>query len=131
VIEHHSQLRVARDELAQRRQVARQDQCVEHQAAIDHRLEGRRQVPAEHPLRVRDVLDHGPQTHELVVGRERGDRVGGVRGFEVGPADDARDEVVRVRELQQVARLGHGGGGLHEDRRADAGASQRRREIRR
>ena len=53
----------------------RQHQRVEHQSVIDHGFEGGRELFLQHPLRVRDVLDHRPQAHEAGVGGERGDGI--------------------------------------------------------
>ena len=94
VIEHHREIRITRRELEQRRQVFRQHQRIEHQAVIDHGFEGRREPGVEHPVGIRDVLDHGPQADELRIRGELGDGVRGVGALEIHPAHDAGDERV-------------------------------------
>ena len=95
----------------------------------DHRLERRRERRPREPVVVGDVLHHRAQADEAGFPREPRDRLGRIRGIEVDPADDARDERRRARKVEQEPRLGDRRRGLHEDGSRDAVAREDRGEV--
>ena len=76
-------------------------------------------------LRLRDVAD----AYELRVARERLEIGARATRLQIHPADDARDEGMRVGEREQPPRLVERVRRLHRDALGETGALQRRREI--
>ena len=60
---------------------------------------------------------------------ESRDAIGGVRRFEIDPANHALDEIVLVGKGQHEAGFGFGGRCLHQHRAVDAFRRQERQQV--
>jgi hypothetical protein len=105
VIDDDAQSRVAFCERSQRNQLRRQNERIERQFVIDHRACGNVVGLVVRPTVVGQVLQHGTQAFQQPVRSERCDLVGRVATRHVDPSDDPENEVVVLRQSQQVLRV--------------------------
>jgi hypothetical protein len=120
VIDHHRQVRQLLRERRRVLQVLDVEEQVERDLVLLEDLEAPDDVVADDEvvvgLALRDVAD----ADELLLGLELDDLLLALGAREVDPADDAQDEGVLLREVEDPAVLAEVVLGLDEDRAVDA-----------
>ncbi len=120
VIHDHRQVRMAIQHRQQCRQLRGPHERVEAQPQPGQGRQRAADLGAQDPRRVGQVLQHRPHALQQRVARQSRQRGNGLGGAQVGPAHDTFDDAAAVpRDIEQIPRLGDGGGRLHEHRRRD------------
>ena len=132
MVDHEPHARKVAHQREGGRQLARAHEDIVREADLSHGRHPPAHVGSAEPLGVGFVVHLVTDPDELRAARsgaERGELLGQVRRGEVDPADDARDELVRRRGGEELARLAEARDRLHEDRAIDAVRREERPQI--
>ena len=119
VVDDRPEVGVAPEEGEEVVEMERKPEGVEGEVEVDEGSVGPLHVAPQHPVRVREVLDHGAHRGELRMAGEPFQMPAMLGVLEVHPPDDGGGRPGRVRDPEQVLRLLDARGGLHHDGRLD------------
>jgi hypothetical protein len=109
--------------------LARFDENVVAETALDRRPDPAHEVRCQQEIVVRLVLDDMPKANQLGRSQPSLQPLGNIAGPQIDPADHAHDSRIGSRELQQPGGLGLGLSCLHGDTAIDRRAVQQRHQI--